>query len=100
MRVGIAGRVEPVAGHPLAIAGRRQQPINGPLVGIGGRIGQMALDVVDRRPHANEIEGHPPQKRQPVGFRRRRQFLVHEPPGDEQVDRVSRPAAQRLQKHR
>ncbi len=48
VRVGIAGGVEPVPGHLLAVVGAGEQAIDEPLVGVRGGIGEEDLDLVAR----------------------------------------------------
>ena len=89
--VGIPGRIEPVERHPLAIAGRSQQPVDLPLIGLGRRVGQERVQLRGGRRQAGQVERHPAQQRGPVGFGRRMQPALFELGQDEEVDRVANP---------
>ncbi len=43
-RIGVAGQVEPHPRPSLAVGRIVEEPVDGPLVGVGGRIGDEALD--------------------------------------------------------
>ena len=45
VRVGVAGHVEPVAGHLLAEARRREVAIDHLLVGVRRRVGEERIDL-------------------------------------------------------
>ena len=64
--VGIAGQVEPMPPPPLAEMGRRQQPVDQPLVGVRGRIGGKAGDFVSRRQESREVEPDAASQRRSV----------------------------------
>jgi hypothetical protein len=67
--VGVAGGVEPRHGHPFAIAGRSQQPIDGPLVRVGRMVRQKLVNFCRRRLQAGQRQRHAPEQRRPVRFR-------------------------------
>ena len=71
--VGISGQVEPIDGHPLAEAGRIQQPVDHAVIGIGGRIGQKRVDLGDRRRQSRKVEAHASDQPFPAGLGRGRQ---------------------------
>ena len=56
VRVGVAGRVEPGHGHPLAVARRLQQRVDALLVGVGRRVGEEGVDLGRRRRQAGQVE--------------------------------------------
>ena len=90
--VGVADDVEPVLGHPLAVARRGEEPIDDPLVGAGGLVCQEGVDLFGRRREARQIERHPPEPLAAIGFGRRKKPLGLEPGADEAVDVVAWPA--------
>ena len=92
VRVGIAGGVEPVEGHPLAVVRRGQQAIDQLFVGIGTRVGQKGIDLGRRRRQAGQVERQPADQRCLVRLGRRLQSLALEPGQNEAIDRISRPA--------
>ena len=92
VRVGIANDVEPVLGHPLAVAWRGEEPIDDALVGAGSLVGQEGVDLFGSRREAGQIERHAPQPLAAIGFGRRKKPLDFEPGADEAVDVVSWPA--------
>ena len=55
--VGIAGQVEPLAGHVLAVAVVGQQPVDEPLDGVGRRVGHEGIDLFRRRRQAGRGRG-------------------------------------------
>ena len=57
--VGVAGRVEPRAGHPLAVARRREQPVDDLLVGVRRLCRRgTASTSAGRRRQAGQVERH------------------------------------------
>ena len=90
-RVGVAGRVEPVDGHPLAVGGRPQHAVDGVLEGVGRVVVEERAQVGLERRQAGQVEARPAQQRRPVGLARRRQPVGLEPPEHEVVDGVARP---------
>ena len=91
VRVGIAGDVEPVPAPTLAVAGRRQQPLDHPLVGVGPLVREEGVDLGRGRGQAGQVERDPPQQLPLAGGGDRRQPVGLEPGEDEPVDRVARP---------
>ena len=89
--VGVAGEVEPLAGHVLAVAVVGEEPIDEPLDGVGRRVGHEGIDLIGRRRQAREVEREPPGERGPVGLGLRREPLGLEAGEDEAIDVVSRP---------
>ena len=73
--VGVAGAVEPVHRHALAVVRRREQPIDELLVGVGRRVGEEGVDLGERRRQAGQVEGHPADQRGAVGLGRRAAVL-------------------------
>ena len=89
--VGVAGGVEPLHGHALAVARRREQPVDGLLVGVGGVVVQEVGELDRGRGHAGEVEGDAAQQGRAVGLVGRGQALGLEPPQHEAVDVVAGP---------
>ena len=89
--VGVAGRVEPLDRHPLAVARRAEQPVDRLLVGVRGVVVQERGELARRRRQPRQVERRAPQQRRPVGLRRRRQALALEAGEDKAVDRVAEP---------
>ncbi len=89
--VGVAGGVEPLDGHALAVARRREQPVDGVLVGVGGVVVQEVGELDRGRGHAGEVEGGAAQQGCAVGLVGRGQALGLETPQHEVVDVVARP---------
>ncbi len=92
MGIAVSGRVQPVTGHLLAIAGRGKKPIYESLVRIRLSVGDEAVDIGNRRRQPGEIERHAPEQRKRAGFRRGLQPLRLEFGENEPVDRVAWPA--------
>ena len=91
VRVGIAGDVEPVPAPALAIARRRQQPLDHPFVGVGPLVGEERVDLGRGRRQAGQVERDPPQQLPPAGGGDRGQPLRLESGQDEPVDRTAHP---------
>ena len=89
--VRVAGGVEPLHRHPLAVARRAEQPVDRPLVGVRGVVVEERGQLARRRRQPRQVERRPAQQRRPVGLRRRREALSLETGEDEAVDRVARP---------
>ena len=56
VRVAVAGGVEPVAGHVLAVAGGGEQPVDDRFVGFGPVVGEEGVDLLERRRQAGQVE--------------------------------------------
>jgi hypothetical protein len=89
--VCVAGQVEPLPRHVLAVAVVAEQPVDEPLDGVGRRVGHEGVDLLRARRQAGEVEREPADERGPVGLRLRREPLGLQPGEDEAVDVVSRP---------
>ena len=91
MRVAVAGGVEPVAGHVLAVARRLQEPIDHLLVGLGDVSARKASTSagVGGRPVRSSVTRR--NQRRLAGLGGRRQALRLQPGEDETIDRVARP---------
>ena len=86
--VGIAGDVEPVAGHLLAMMGALQQTIDHFLIRIGRRVGDEGIDLRWRRRKPRQRKRQSPDERRPVGLSVDRQALRHKPRLQKTVDRI------------
>ena len=75
-RVGEPHQVEPGHGHPLAVMGRGEQPVDLPLVGVGSVSSPKAWTSsgVGGRPVRSRLE--PAEQRPPVGLGRRARALA------------------------
>ncbi len=69
--VGVAGAVEPVHRHALAVMGRGEQAIDERLVGPGRRSARNASTSAGCRRQADQVERQPADQRGAVGRRRR-----------------------------
>ena len=58
-RVGVAGQVEPHPRPVLAVGGLRQQAIDEFLVGVGARVADEPLDLLQGRRQAGQVEREP-----------------------------------------
>ena len=88
--VGVAGEVEPVGGHPLAVARTGQQAVEEPFVGIGMSIGQEGFDLGHGRGKAREIKTHPADQRRLVSLGLKGETSTGEAGGNDRVDRLRR----------
>ena len=61
--LGVAGHVEPVPRPRLAVARRREQPVDDLREGVGRVVLQERLDLVGRRRQAGQVERHPADQR-------------------------------------
>ena len=91
VRVGVAGDVEPVPAPTLAVARRRQQPLDHPFVGVRPLVGEVRVDLGRGRRQAGQVERDPSQQLPLAGGGDRGQPLRLEPGEDEPVDRAARP---------
>ena len=66
--VGVAGQVQPVAGPALPEVGRRQHPVDQPLVGVGTPVGKEALPLSRRGRQAHEIQVESSNQSGPAGL--------------------------------
>ncbi len=89
MRVAVAGRVEPVPRHLLAILRRIDQAVDELVVRLGRFVGDEAIDLGQRGGQAGQVEAHAANERGFVGFGRGVQPFFVEPGQDEAVDRVT-----------
>ena len=90
-RIGVAGQVEPDPRPALAVAGVGEEPIDGPLVGVGRRISGHRLHLAGGRGKAPEVEADPAQEDLAVGLGRRPQPLAVEAVEDPEIDPAPRP---------
>ena len=68
MRVGVAGGVEPAAGHVFAIARRSQEAFDDLVVGLRGVVGEEGVDLGRCRRQAGQVERHAAEEAGFVGF--------------------------------
>ena len=90
--LGVAHQVEPVAGPALAVAGRRQQPIDHLLEPVRRFVGQQRVNFLGRGRQADQIVMDPPQQRQPVRGRHRPQPRRFQLGQHEGIDRIAHPS--------
>ena len=93
VRVREARRRQPMHGHPLAVAGRRQQPVDHLLVRPRGLVGEECVDLGRGWRQARQIERHPADQRGAVGLRRGPQPFTLQSIQDERVDRIPGPGS-------
>ena len=87
--VGIAGDVEPVAGHLLAMVRAREQPVDELVIGIRGGISDEGRHLFRSRRQAGEREGDAADERRPVGRGVEWQPLGRHARLEEPIDRVA-----------
>ena len=68
VRVGVAGGVEPAAGHVFAIARRSQEAFDDLVVGLRGVVCEEGVDLGRCRRQAGQVERHAAEKAGFVGF--------------------------------
>ena len=68
VRVGVAGGVEPAAGHVFAIARRSQEAFDDLVIGLRRGVGEEGIDLGGRRRQAGEVERHAAEQAGLVGF--------------------------------
>src|SRR6185436_19281523 len=90
--VGVPRDVEPVASPTLAVAGRRQEPVDDVLEGARGRIALEVLDLRGGGGKAVEIVGRAADQRPAVGGPRGTKPSLLERRQDEEVDGTGGPA--------
>ena len=71
--VGIAGGVQPTNGHALPVAGRVEQPVDGPLIRFVGRVLQKAVHDLRLGRKAGQVQRGPADERGRIGLGRRLQ---------------------------
>ncbi len=91
MAIGVAGVVEPLHGHPLAIARTRQQPIHDLLIRIRGRVRQKRLHLGRRRRQARQVERHTTNQCRAIGLGRGFQLFGFQASEDKLIDCVLGP---------
>ena len=91
--VGVAGQVEPTACHPLAVAGRSQEPVHDALVAAGRAVAEEGVDLVQARREPGQVQAEPANQGFARSLRLRTQSLALEPGQDEVVDPAPRPVS-------
>jgi hypothetical protein len=76
--VGVAHEVEPVGGHPLAVARRGEETVDLPLVRVRARIGLEIPDLFRGRRKTREVEAQAPEELVPFRFRQRNETFLHD----------------------
>ena len=89
--VGIAGGVQPTNGHALPVAGRVEQPVDGPLVRLTGRVLQKAVQVLPLGRKAGQVQRDPADERGRIGLGRRLQPGPFQTGQNESVDGIPDP---------
>ena len=89
--VGIAGQIEPLPGHVLAVAVVGKQPVNEFFHRVGRGVGHESVDLVGRERQARQVEREPAGERWPIGLGLRRESLRLESRENEAVDAILRP---------
>ena len=89
--VGVPGHVEPVPAPPLAVGGRREEPVHHRRVGAGRVVRQERGDLGRRRREPGQVERGAAEQRPPVGGRGRLELLRLQSGEDETVEVGPRP---------
>jgi len=87
--VGVAGEIEPLHGHVLAVVGRSQQSVEGLGPSVGRIIGEERLEVGVGRRQAGQVEGGAAEQGGLGGFAIGLQAFGGESRGEEGVDGVA-----------
>ena len=90
VRVGVARRIQPVAGAMLPVAWRREQLVHEFFIRTGRGIIHDSLHLLRRGRQPREIQRHPPRQRPPIRFRRRLQARGREPFPHKRIHRMRR----------
>ena len=90
-RVGVAGPVQPLGGHPLAVSLRLEHAVDVPLESVGRVVAENRGDIAVRRREPGQIERDAAEQREDVGLRRGLLACPLEPRLDEVVDGVADP---------
>ena len=90
--VGIAPHIHPMPAPSFAVGRGVEEPVDEPVVGIGGGVGKEGPQVVARRRQSGEIERHAPQERRPIGSSHRLEAGCSELGVEEAIDRMARAA--------
>ena len=94
--LGIAHQVEPVASPALSIVRADEQPVDKPLVGVGGLIGHECGDLLGGGREAGQVIAQAADQGSLARFGRWRQTALLEGGQDESVDRIARPGRARF----
>ena len=88
--IGVAPtrEVEPIARHVFGVTRRFEQTIDELPVGVGARIRDEGVDLVERRRQASQRQADPVDQRFAIGLRRRRHAFAFETGKDVRVDPV------------
>ena len=89
VRVGVAGEVEPLYRHVLAVVRRSQQAVEGLGPGFRRTIGEESLQVGIGRRQAGQVEGGAAEQRGLGGIAVRLQSFGGEALDEESIDRVA-----------
>ena len=84
--VGVAGKIEPVHRHALAVGRRRKIAIDGARVGVRRSIGEKRVDLGWRGRQAREVERQAAQQNLGRGLRSGLQAFLDQPRAHERVD--------------
>ena len=95
LAIGVAGHVEPMTPPTLAVARRRQEPLDQTLIGVGRGIGQKHLNLSRLRRKTGQIKCCATEQCQPVCLGRESQFTFIELLQYERVDRIADSIAMR-----
>ena len=95
VRIGVAGGIEPVDGHALAVARRGEKAIDHLFIGVRRAVGQERIEFRERGRQTGQIQRHSPQQLPARGFRRRTEPFTFQTVQHETVYGVTRPTLQR-----
>ena len=85
--IGVAGGVEPAAGHVFAVADGTEQALHDAFIGARGGVLEEGVDLGRRGRQAREVEGHATDEALGVGFGAGGQALLRHLGAEEGVDR-------------
>ena len=89
IRIGIAGQVEPAAGHVFSVVRRGEQPVDQILIGPGRGVGEKCRDLGGLGGQAGEIERDPTDESGPIGLGLLLESFPGQPSHDEPVDGIA-----------
>ena len=88
--IRIAGQIEPVGRHPLAVARAREKPVEEFFIGLGALVGDKGGHLLRGRRQACDIKRRPANQPDPIGLRLRRDAALGKPLSHKMIDRMNR----------
>ena len=96
--VGVAGQIEPIGRHPLAVARALKEPIEEFFIRLGAVIGDKRRHLFSGRRQPCDIKRRPADQPDPIGLGLRRDAALGKPLLHNSVDRMNRRRS--LRQHR